>query len=180
MSEIKRFVNGASKGVNAREYLASHREWLVTTPAQPILVKLDAGEVYPTPALSAIVKALVSWALQGGDTPKASKVREPRATKQDKPYQARIVDELGVVVHEYQGDTPTSCERWCDGKLVDLPHHKGEVECVKSGFTFDVTRDGAFARLYGRKAGPSMKRQGGANAGWTMRCRNDVSKFSQG
>ena len=178
MSDVKKFVSGASKGVSAGKYIASHREWLATTPAASILAKMDAGEVYPTPALNAMVKALINWSLASATTPKAPKA--PRQATASKAYQARIVDELGVVALEYSGDTPTACERWCDTKLVDLPNHKGEVECVASGFTFEVTRDGAFGRLYGRKTGAAMKRQGSSNAGWTTRCRNDKASFSHG
>lgn len=127
-------------------FLAAHREWLLTgtlaSLTSPILAKLDAGEVMPTPALELVKSAVLSHHLASeiakGEAIMA-KADEPKKTKN---YLATILDGEGNIVTRINAkgevedlqqsfDLPQEATRWVDRRLFDNPDCRGEVTSTK-------------------------------------------------
>lgn len=210
----KGFIRKATSGkVAAAAFLAQHREWLTTgtlaSLTSPILAKLDAGSLMPTPALAeintAVLGHMVAREIVKGE---AAAVREPReassgTTRTVKPYTATIYDAHGnvctrtVEVTTEEGteikvkdlisnfDSSVKAEGWCDRRLDDEgPGAFAEIVHNGEGFThvMRVERDAAIGRLYGkRRPGPVTKGSPkSAPLGNSMRAKGDHFHFSRG
>lgn len=181
--DIKKFIRGASSGkVSASAYLAQYREDLTKgdhyAVVAPILQKVDAGELYPSPALTMMVRALVDYTLKVQAQPK---VRERKATKPDAPYTCVVYGSDGEALYERGEDSIISAQRWSAGKLVaeSDPHsyavvYRGEGEMAR------FTRDQAFGLLDGRKIGQAYRKTGSNGGPWRMKAEGDRFHTSRG
>lgn len=136
-----------AKGLSAIAFLKAHREWLETgtlaSLTSPILAKLDAGEVMPTPALELLRNAVLSHHIASEIAKGESAMAKAQEPKKTKNYLATILDGEGNIatrinakgeVEDLQQsfDLPQEASRWCDRRLYDgASDWRGEVTSTK-------------------------------------------------
>lgn len=192
----KGFLRKATGKVSAAGFIAQHREWLTTgtlgSMTQPILAKLDSGEMMPTPALIEINQAVLDH-LIAKDIVRGEAVINagPRVIK---PYSATVYNAQGQVCTYktedgqvkdmvYNFDESLKAEGWCDRRLdAQGPGCYAIILDNASGRTQRIERDTSIARLYGgRKPSPIMKEtKGSSTLGWKMKAKGDIFHFSKG
>ena len=191
---IKGFVSKATKGnVSASAFIAAHREFLTTGKVgqvvAPIMQRLATGEVYPTPALHEITKALMDHAISAD----IAKGKDP-APSTTKPYTATIYNERGKVatrlneegeekVMVQKFDSAHKAEEWCDRRLVNDggPGWTALVTCNRTGRSDTVDRDLAFGRVNRTRPGAvTNSPKGNSKLSWGMKVSETRTKFSHG
>lgn len=132
----KGFLHKASKqGVRSAEgFIAQHREWLTTgTLAEvtlPILVKLDAKQIYPTPALEMLSAVVLGHHLSKETAQQEAVEEETAPARSSKRWTATIYNAAGEVqtritasgdveLLEKSFDLSQEAGRWCDRRLFD-------------------------------------------------------------
>lgn len=193
----KGFLHKASgkAAVSAGAFLAQHREWLETgtlaSLTAPILARLDAGEIMPTPALGEIRQAVISHMI-AREIVKGQRAVEHTAKEPSKPYLAKVYDAAGNVCTRVgedgeakdlvQGfDLSQRAHDWCNRRLDE--QEPGAYALITwQGTTMRIERDDAIYRLHGaHRAGPAMKRKPTSAAlGWKMKAQGDHFHFSRG
>lgn len=191
----KGFLHKSSGKVSAAAFLAQHREWLTTgtlaSLTTPILSKLDAGEILPTPALGEIKQAVMEHMI-AGEIAKGQKAVERGEREPSKPYVATVYDAAGnvCVKTDDEGevkdlvkgfDLGQRAQDWCDRRLDE--QGPGSYAVIAwQGTTIRVEREEAVYRLYGvHRAGPTMKRQASnGSLGWGVKAKGDHFHFSRG
>ena len=183
----KGFLAKANAKVSATAFLAEHKAWLLTGTrrllTEPILIKLEKGEIFPTPALQEIKQAVMSHEIATNILQGESKMSEAKETS---PFTATIYEGNKVV-------TTKSTVKTKDGdKVVDKPmvmnfdsHYKAEEWAARrlteggsswraeirengSGKVSNLNRDKAFSRLVPIKHTPTMRVVGSKHASKTL------------
>lgn len=196
----KGFLHKASlkAGNSASAFLQAHREWLTTgelaQTCKPILDRVDAKEVMPTPALQEIKLAVFNH-MVASDVRKAEiaiqKAQEPGATK---AHVATILDEKGRIVTRVnaQGheedlvksfDLPQEAMRWINLRLIEAaPWSYATLDHVKTVQQEIITRDDAFASEFKSKKSPVMKAQSKTTSklSFGVKASQDHASFSRG
>jgi len=165
------FLAKANGKVSAAAFLQEHRDWLLTGTrrllTEPILVRLDNKEVFPTPALNEIKVAVMNHLL-------ATNIlngREATSREPSKPIKAIIFNgstPLTVKVKDKEGefhdkevsmsfDSAYKAEEWAARRLQENPGCHAEVREYASGKVWNMNRDQAFARLVPIKHTPTMR-----------------------
>lgn len=207
----KGFLHKARPNVSALAFIEAHREYLtkgeVSGHTAPIVAKLDAKELLPTPALDEI-KAAVFSHLMIAEAAKAQKAiarangedteSEGRAPRVPKAYRANIVDEsLNVVTEKKDGkdvslskefDLYQDAERWVDRRLFDNPGCIGEIATTRETDSkgnpriYNVSREASMARILRQPGKPVCKGEGkgGGGLGFGVKCKQDRAVFSHG
>jgi len=178
-------------------FLSKYREYLTSgdlaETLQPIVEKLDSGELLPTPALSEIRQAVMSHiiAVEAAKAEKAIARANTPARGSSKAFQAVILNQAGLVQTyvNNQGEVkelrqnfklPQEAERWCDRRLFDYPHCYGEV--LHHGSPWEtIGREDSIARILKRPKGAVIKRSPtpGKLSG-QIKIRSKHQSFSQG
>lgn len=170
---------------SAIAFISAHRAWMETGEiapiTMPILKKLDAGELMPTPSLNMIRQAVLDHMLEAvtekfeesivqetavEDLP--PEVKEPKVFSTTKVWAARILDKNGNQVYRIDSkgeevpvamgfDKSQRALEWTDRRLMENDSEfRGEVTHGPSGRIEVVVRGDAAARQYKVKKGPVM------------------------
>jgi hypothetical protein len=189
------FLHKSSGKVSAVAFLAQHREWLLSgSMAQftdPILAKLDRGEILPTPALSQIREAVLAHKL-ARDVKEAEAKMAKQATPSDKPrklYLVTIRDSNGMVVtrkNEKDEDVDliqdfegySQAEGWADRRMFDgASDWVATIENTATGFTKVIPRDECFLRIIRSGKKPVMAKGAPKSAPLTSKMKVSGSHF---
>jgi hypothetical protein len=195
----KGFLHKASgKAANsAKAFLAAHREYLLTGTlgilTEPILVKLDKGQILPTPALGEIRNVVMSHMIAAEIAKGQAKIERAAEPAKPKNYTATIYTEAGEIATRINAEGETvnmvqgfedyiRAQDWCDRRLA-LDSGNGWTAKVvdnRDQREVEVDRDDAFARFYKRPKSASMKVKGVGDGKWRMRAKGDHFNFSRG
>jgi hypothetical protein len=200
---IKRFVNKATSGkVSAAAFLAAHRSFLLTGDlapvTSPILIKLEKGELLPTPALEQVTKVVFDH-MMAAEVAKAHQSIENStapSVSTEKPYQATIYNLDDSVATQdgkdliHNAAMQQDAQGWCDRRLNESAPGSYAIIVAnnlispKSGLplTFKVTRDEALGRLNAKKAGAVTKGENKSTGrlSFGIKAKNDHCHFSRG
>lgn len=171
---------------SAEGFIAAHRVWLETGElaqfTSPILAKLDAKEVYPTPALQALT-AVVLGHMLAENVAKAEASLDGGGSVTAKAWTATIFNAKGEIQtrkNENTGedkdlvqnfDSSSDADRWCDRRLFD-----GESDWFgtvtsnkmtgKDGQPIStvILRQDAIARILAQPKGPACRKTGGSTS----------------
>lgn len=181
---------------SAMAFLATYRDYLLTgevaVATSPIIARLDAGTVMPTPALEE-VKAAVFAHMRKQDSLKAeASIEKEQAPKKTKPHVGTIYDETGAIATRVNNegevedliksfDLPQECQRWIDRRLVEAaPRSYATMDHVKTAQQETITRDEAHERIFKVKSGPVFKPQSKSTPrlGFGVKAHPSKSTFS--
>ena len=185
---------------NAAGFLAQYREWLetgeVASLTSPILAKLDAKEILPTPALSEITGVVFAHMMAQESIKAEASLKKSNEPKEEKPVVATVYTAKGEIAVDNEGKDlqkgfalVQEGERWLDLRLVEAgPDYVGTVIQTRvkdrNGATMaiEVTREEAFARVYKDRKLASHKKTGVSMSklGFGVRAKNDRFHFSHG
>lgn len=197
------FLHKASGKIGAQAFIAQHRAWLETGDlasfTTPILRKLDAKEILPTPALEKLNEVVLGHMLAKETAKAEDAILNPKQATV-KPWKATIFNAKGEVqtrttedgkVEELSKgfDNSNDADRWCDRRLFDgasdwfgVVTHTTIV--TKSGefLSTVIMRDDSIARILKQPKKPVMKPQAKStnSLGFGVKCTNDRSVFSKG
>jgi len=127
---------------SATAFLAAHREYMLTGElaevCAPIVSKIDANQVLPTPGLAELVQVIFTHN-QASELSKAEaamvKMQERGSGESDKPYIAKILDAKGNLVNRRIGKDEVSVVLDAEGDLVaQRKKTEGELEPLEKGF----------------------------------------------
>lgn len=180
---------------SAAAFLAAHREWLRTGElskvTDPILRKLDMGELLPTPALKLIQQATLNHIIESDRQKTVANIEEAGKPVTRKPWMAAIMDAQGHIV-EVDGDDgpeplakgfehPQEADRWADRRLFDgASDWYAVIEGL--GTRVVIQRQDAIARILKRPKGPAVHQKGTSTKtlGFGVRAKQDRASFSRG
>ncbi len=204
-------AQAAKQGARSAEgFIAAHREFLTTgslaTFTAPVLAKLDAKEIYPTPCLNMLTDVVLGHMLAQQQVQQEDEAAQIEAEalgggQTVKPWTATIYRADGTIweVITPKGDTKKvkqnfalsqQADRWVDLRLVDSPPdchgeiesntmHKADGTPIKT-----VTeRMDAFARVFKKKGLPTMRKTstGGNRLSFGIKNAKDTRvEFSRG
>lgn len=210
----KWFISQAGKqGARSAEgFIAAHREFLLTgTLAQftaPVLAKLDAKEIFPTPCLNMLTDVVLGHMLaqqqvqqEDNQAQIEQEVLAGAGAQTVKPWTAAIYRADGTIweVITPAGETKKvkqnfalsqQADRWVDLRLVESPPdchgevesnamHKADGTPIKT----ITTRTDAFARVFKKKGQPTMRKTstGGNRLSFGIKNAKDTRvEFSRG
>ena len=180
--------------VSAIAFFEAYREYLTTSEVSyvtaPIVARIDAGELFPTPALSEIKAAvlghiMVMDLLAAKDS--IEKASKPKVSK--KPFTACIRDGAGNVCIDEKGkeikgsfDLPQRASEWCDRRLFEqYPDCFGEVLHRGEHYEF-VNRNDSLARILkpARMAVHKTNKPGQGKLGFGVKAKQSKATFSHG
>lgn len=161
---------------SAIAFLAQYREYLTTgeiaDKTSPILARVDAGELLPTPALKEIQYAVMTHIIEA-DTAKAEAVVEPGKTGTRKPWRTTIYDAAGVVQTRINAkgeeedlikgfDLSSDADRWADRRLFEGTHgwYAMVEHTVIPNIASRIERGDSMARLLRKPKGPTVAVKG--------------------
>jgi len=161
---------------SAIAFLAQYRAFLTTGElaerTSPIIAKVDAGELLPTPALKEIQYAVMTHIIEA-DTAKVDQaaVAGPRQTK--KPWRASIYDAAGVLQTRINTkgeeedlvkgfDLGQEADRWADRRLFEGTHGWYAVveHTIIPNISTRVERGDSMARILKQPKGPAIHQKG--------------------
>lgn len=159
---------------SALAFLAQYRDYLLTgevaIATSPIIARMDAGEIMPTPALEE-VKAAVFAHMLAADTLKAeASIEKEQAPRKTKPHVGTIYEETGAIATRMTEDgpedliksfdLPQDCLRWIDRRLVEAaPRSYATMDHVKTAQQETISRDESHERVFKVKSGSVCKPQ---------------------
>lgn len=198
---LKKAVNTSGK-VSASAFIKEHRNFLCSFPRiLPILVAMDQGKMFPTPALEQIVTLMAvekdpakavkatKETVQKDGTIKVEKVPSPKKPPMKYLLFLYLKDSNG---NEYiDGEKNEGAEEYGDAEhIAHLRLFRREdstkMEIIGMGISTFVSRDDAIRSLMGRQPGKpgafckTEKKGGGSGLGWKPSAKNYVAKFSRG
>lgn len=183
----KGFLHKATKqgAKSAEGFIAAHRAWLETGElaqfTSPILAKLDAKEVYPTPALQAITAVVLGHMLAENVAKAEASLVEGPGRVSEKAWTATIFNASGEIMTHKNGntgeekdlvqnfDSSSDADRWCDRRLFDgASDWFGTVVSNKmhgkdgQPISTVILRQDAIARILAQPKGPACRKTGGS------------------
>lgn len=176
-----KFLRQSAGKVSAVAFLEAHQEFLMGIPeAAKVLAQLQLGQIYPTPALQAVQKAVFEDMLVQTSTPKKGGGGGGGGRKAaPKLLQACIYDDKNVLQHEAGFDMHREADRWVNRRLdVGGPRWYAIISDGKNKTR--IERDDAITKLAPRLAIPATKKTG-SNANWKkMKAAPTKVNFSHG
>ncbi len=184
---------------SAIAFLAQYREFLTTgelaDKTSPILAKVDAGELLPTPALKEIQYAVMTHIIEA-DTAKAEAVVEPTAKGQTrKPWRTTVYNVEGVVQTRINAkgeeedlikgfDLSQDADRWADRRLFEGTHGWYAVveHTIIPNISTHIQRGDAMARILKQPKGPTVAVKGKSTKtlGFGVKAKESRASFSRG
>lgn len=184
---------------SAIAFLAQYREFLTTGEladrTSPILAKVDAGELLPTPALKEIQYAVMTHIIEA-DTRKAEKVVEPGASGGTrKPWRTTVYNAEGVVQTRTNTkgeeedlikgfDLGQDADRWADRRLFEGTHGWYAIveHTVLANISTRIERGDAMARILKQPKGPTVQVRGKSTKtlGFGVKAKESRASFSRG
>lgn len=156
-------------------FLAQYREYLLTgevaSKTAPIIAKVDAGELLPTPAIPLIQRAVMDHIIESDK----QKMDQPAATSGGgtrKAWRATVFDASGNVMTRIKEngeeeelvkgfDLSSDADRWCDRRLFEGTHGwYAEVEHTAMNVKTRIERGDAMARILKKPKGPTVQVKG--------------------
>lgn len=170
----KGFLSKATKGnVSASAFFAAHRDYMVSGELahvlSPIVSKVEAREMMPTPALIELQKVVMDHIIMSAIGKLEASMEEGESSKgTNKSWKATILNAAGEVQSRINAkgeeedlimgfDLASAADRWCDRRLFEgasdwyatIDHTSMNVHTV-------ILRQDAIARLLKKKRGPSV------------------------
>lgn len=181
---------------SALAFLATYREYLTTgevaIATSPIIARMDAGEILPTPCLEEIKAAVFNHMIAADALKAEAAIEKQQEPKKTKPHVGMIYDETGAIATRINNegeveelikafDLPQECQRWIDRRLVEAaPRSYATLDHTKTAQQETISRDEAFERIYKEKRGPVMKPQSKSTPrlGFGVKAHPSKSTFS--
>ena len=194
----------STKAANsALAFLSQYRSFLETgdlaEKTSPILAKMDAGELYPTPALKEIQYAVMTHIIESDRQKLEAKIEAQAqagtSTGTRKPWLAQILNEAGVIQTRVKDDgeveelvkgfdMSSDADRWVDRRLFEgAPDWHGTVEhTVIPNVCSRIERQDSIARILKQPKGPTVHVRGKSTKtlGFGVKCKESRSSFSRG
>ena len=158
---------------SASAFLSTYREWLTTgeiaAVTSPIIAKLDANEILPTPCLEEVKAAVFNHMIAADRLKAEASIEKEQAPKKTKPHVGTIYEETGAIATRINNegeveeliksfDMPQDCQRWIDRRLVEAaPRSYATMDHVKTAQQETISRDAAHERIFKEKRGPVIK-----------------------
>lgn len=206
----KGFLHKATIAKSAIAFLDAHREYLTTGEVakytSPIVARIDAGELLPTPGLKEINNVVLAHLLareQVKGEQAMLKATEP--SQSNKAYIATVYHANGTIATHKNTDPQSDkfgeetdlvkgfdmgqrANEWADRRLFEQESDAyAEVVATKlitanGPMVTIIQRDEAIERLHPRKAGPVMQKKPTTTSklGFGVKAKQDVAKFSRG
>lgn len=208
---VKGFLAKATKpNISAQGFLDQYREFMLTGELSyvlsPILAKVDAGEMMPTPAVAAIAVATMYHRIAKDTIAAKKSIAAQEDAKEEGPAKVKaprkvsnwtstVLDSAGNVCTRINAkgeeedmvkgfDASGDADRWSDRRLA--------LDCVAGCYavvshahsavkTF-IMRDDAMARFYRQAKGPTIKPQSKTTdkLGFGVKAKESRSSFSRG
>lgn len=174
-----KFLRQSAGRVSVAAFLEAHQEFLMGIPeAAKVLTQLQLGQIYPTPALQAVQKAVFEDMLVQTSTPKKSGGGGGRKAA-PKLLHACIYDDKNVLQHEAGFDMHKDADKWVNRRL-DMGGPRWYAIISDSKNKTRIERDDAITKLAPRLAIPATKKTG-SNANWKkMKAAPTKVNFSHG
>lgn len=189
-----------SAKIGAKAFIDAHREYLTTGELAyvtgPIVAKIDAGELYPTPGMQELKVAVMSHimlidAMKAEEKEQEAKAGKPGKTS--KPFMACVRDGSGAMLSMPDGkpmkatfDLPQRASGWIDRRLFESsPDCYGEVTHLKAHnpatATDTILRDDSIARILKTPMGPVCKgTKSSGTLGFGVKVKPSKVTFSHG
>ena len=184
---------------SAIAFLAQYRAFLTTGEladrTSPIIAKVDAGELLPTPALKEIQYAVMTHIIEA-DTAKAEKAPEVSSKGQTrKSWRATVYDAEGVVQTRttekgevedlIKGfDLSQDADRWADRRLFEGTHGWYAVveHTIIPNISTRIERGDSMARILKQPKGPTVQVRGKSTKtlGFGVKAKESRASFSRG
>lgn len=183
---------------SAIAFLAQYREYLTTgevaSKTSPIVAKVDAGELMPTPALREIQFAVMTHIIEA-DANKMEQAGQSTKGQTRKPWRATVFDAAGVVQTRttekgevedlIKGfDLSQRASEWCDRRLFDgAEGWYAEVEHTSiPNILSRIERGDAIARILRKPKGPTVQVKGKSTKalGFGVKAKETRVTFSRG
>lgn len=166
---IKGFLHKAKGQVNAREFLTTHKQFLLVNvcASAPVLSDMENGLILPTPALEK-VRGFAFQAFLDGEIAKAEKMNEPRESK-TMDHVVTIYDASGKVLTriDEDGDEKELVKgfdlgqrgsEWADRRLFEQESGAYAIIVHAVGSPSRIERDDAIARIFKKGPGQSCRK----------------------
>jgi len=161
---------------SAIAFLAQYRAFLTTGEladrTSPIIAKVDAGELLPTPALKEIQYAVMTHIIEA-DTAKVDQAVEAGPKQTKKPWRASIYDAAGVLQTRINAkgeeedlvkgfDLGQEADRWADRRLFEGTHGWYAVveHTIIPNISTRIERGDSMARILKQPKGPAIHQKG--------------------
>jgi len=161
---------------SAIAFLAQYRAFLTTGElaerTSPIIAKVDAGELLPTPALKEIQYAVMTHIIEA-DAAKVDQAVEAGPKQTKKPWRASIYDAAGVLQTRINTkgeeedlvkgfDLGQEADRWADRRLFEGTHGWYAVveHTIIPNISTRVERGDSMARILKQPKGPAIHQKG--------------------
>jgi hypothetical protein len=209
MSEPKKERKMSPKGFLAKTqtkaansaiaFLAQYREYLTTgevaSKTSPIMAKVDAGELLPTPALKEIQYAVMTHIIEA-DTAKLEKAQDTATrTGTRKPWKATVFNAKGEIQTRIKEDGDEEelvkgfdlgqqADRWADRRLFEGT--EGWYAIVEhttlANIQSRIERGDAIARILKQPKGPAIQQKGKSTKtlGFGVKAKETRVTFSRG
>lgn len=201
---VRGFLHKASGRVSADAFLKTHREFLLSGDlaqvTSPIIARLDAGEILPTPGLIEVQSAVLSHMIAIESAKAEDAILNPKEKAPSKNWIVTIFDaegnictrlnEEGKEVELKMGfDLGQRASEWADRRLFAgasdwyaTVTHTSMVTKEGEPISSIIMRQDAIARILKSPKGPAMKSQAkaGGTLGNKMKVSNFVAIFSKG
>ena len=162
---------------SAIAFLAQYREYLTTgelkDATSPIIAKVDAGELLPTPALKEIQYAVMTHIIEADAAKADTAAAAPQAKGTRKPWKTSIYDAAGVLQTRtnskgeeedlVQGfDLSQRASEWGDRRLMEGTHGWYAIveHTVIPNISSRIERGDAMARILKQPKGPAIHQKG--------------------
>jgi len=162
---------------SALAFITQYREYLTTGEVadrtSPIIAKLDAGELLPTPALREIQNAVMTHIIKADEKKLEESLTAPaNGGGTRKNWRATIYDAAGNVMTRTKEsgevedlikgfDLSSDADRWCDRRLFEGTHGwYAIVEHTSMKVSTRIERGDAIARILKKPKGPTVQVKG--------------------
>lgn len=202
----KTFIRKSSGSVSAEAFIQAQREWLETGElaqfTSPLLARLDAKDILPTPCLEALRGVVLGYKLaQDTRINEVSADKNGRKPKKEYPFVATIYNADGVIQTRMteegfekdliQGfESPSLANNWVDNRLFSgvtpdcygvIVHTKMIDKNTEAPMQTIINREDSIARVMKTKRNPVMaKKPQQSSLGWGAKVKNSTCHFSHG
>lgn len=183
---------------SAAAFLATYREWLQTGElaklTNPILVKLDAGTLLPTPALHEVKAAVLAHIFESDKQKVEQAIEAAQEPKKTKPWIVEILDakdhictrvnaqgEVEDLVKSF--DLSQDADRWADRRLFEgASDWYAKVSHATINVVTFIQRNDAIARVLKQPKGPAIHQKAVTTKtlGFGVKAHQTRASFSRG
>lgn len=179
-------------------FLAQYREYLTTgevaAKTSPIVARVDAGTLLPTPALKEIQYAVMTHIIES-DAAKLDKAPQVGTRGTTKSWRATVYDAAGVIQQRVKDngdvedlvkgfDLASEADRWADRRLFEGTHGWYAVveHTVIPNVSSRIERADAMARILKQPKGPTVHVRGKStkSLGFGVKVKESRTTFSHG